>query len=489
MSLNTKHSILSIMAAAIALVAISSCNEDSLNIGQSLTDEGDKVSASTTTFNVSTRTIMADSVLALAADCYLGRVKDPQTGADVTSEFTTQFHLLETTYLAPEANVLSSYEGRPAADSCDIILYLDAPARQDDSLQAMKMVACELGTPLEEGQRYYSNFNPVSQGLLRADGIRQPHVFSYADLGETDSARTSSGYQPAIRIPLNAPYKATDGALYNNYGTYIMRQYYDHPERFRNSYTFTHQVCPGFLFQIADGLGFHSKVTNIGLRIFYTAQNDTAIINPRLVLAGTREVLQTTQVINDEAALQQMAAETEHTYLKTPSGLFTEVTMPVIDIMQGHERDSLLAAKLTFQRLNSQSTDSRLLSVPQALLLVQKDSLKSFFENNRVPDNITAYLTAYSSTDNTYTFNNLSSLITTLWQMRQQHLSTDNTWADPNSDRYKMVLVPVSYSTSSSSSTITGIHHTMALTSTRLVGGPNNPNEPLRISIVYANFQ
>lgn len=475
-------------AAAFALVAISSCNEDSLNIGQSLTDEGDKVSASTTTFNVSTRTIMADSVLALSADCYFGRVKDPQTGADVTSEFTTQFHLLESTYLAPEENVISRYNGRAAADSCDIILYLDAPARQDDSLQSMKMLTSELNAPLEEGLRYYSNFNPVQRGLLRVGGISQSHVFSYADLGETDSARTSSTYQPAIRIPLNETYKAPDGTEYNNYGTYIMRQYYDHPDYFRNSFTFAHQVCPGFLFQVIDGLGFHSKVTNIGLRAFYTAQNDTAVTYPRLVLAGTREVLQTTQVINDEDALRQMAAETEHTYLKTPAGLFTEVTMPVTNIMQGHERDSLLAAKLTFQRLNNQSSDNRLLSIPQALLLVQKDSLKTFFENSRIPDNITAYIAAYSSSDNTYTFSNLSSLITNLWQMRQKYVGTDETWADNNSDRYKMVLVPVSYTTSSSGS-ITSVRHDMSLTSTRLVGGSANPHEPLRISIVYANFQ
>ena len=483
------------MAAAIALVAIYSCENDDLNIGQSLTSENDKLQVSTTTYEVTTRTILADSVLAQSADCYFGRVRDPQTGADVTSEFTTQFHLLEHMYISPEEKILSRAGGRAAADSCDIILYIQAPSRQDDSLTAMKMRATELSTPLEEGRRYYSNFNPTEAGLLRADGIRRSVVFSYADLTETDSARTSDSYQPAIRVMLNQPYTATDGTVYSNYGTYIMRQYYDHPERFANSYTFAHTVCPGFLFEITDGLGFHSQVTNIGLRVFYTLQGDTSVVNARLVLAGTREVLQTTYVHNDLASLNRMAQETQHTYLKTPAGLFTEVTLPVAQIKQGHEGDSLLAAKLSFLRLNNQSSDTRLFSYPKTLLLVQKDSLKSFFENAKVPDNLTSYYTTTSTSqtnsyqNNTYTFSNLSSLITALWQQRERGMAADPSWEANHPDWNKMVLVPVSTSTSSSSSTIVGVHHDMSLTSTRLVGGPDNPNEPIRISIVYAKFK
>lgn len=498
MSLNLiNRTTLNIMAAAaLALVAISSCENEDLNIGQTLTDEGDKLVASTADYEVSTRTIMADSVLSLSADCYLGHVKDPETGADVTSEFTTQFHLLENTYIYPEDKILSRYDGRAAADSCDIVLYLDAPGMQDDSLLAMKMRVSELAIPMEEGHRYYSNFNPVKAGMLRTDGLCQQKMFSYANLGELDTVRTSDDYLQCIRIPLNQPYTATDGTRYNNYGTYLMRQYFDNPQYYRNSYVFTHVLCPGFLFQLTDGLGFHSKVTNIGMRTYYTIQGDEEVTTARLTLAGTREVLQTTHVTNDTEALRKMAAETTHTYLKTPSGLFTEVTLPVTQIKEGHENDSLLAAKLTFLRLNSQSTDQRLFAIPQTLLLVQKDSLHSFFENGRVPDNITSYYTAYNNPNplttnntynNTYTFNNLSSLITTLWQIREQGLKTDPQWEANHPDWNKMVLVPVTVTTSNS--TVTNVHHDMSLTSTRLVGGPDNEREPIRINVVYARFK
>lgn len=486
-------------AAAFALVAISSCEEDSLNIGQSLTKESDKLIVATENFNVTTRTIMADSVLSLSADCYLGSVRDPQTGANVISEFTTQFHLLERVSLAEESEIVNHFNGRASADSCDLILYITSPFRDADSLTAMKMHICEMLTPMEEGIRYYSNFDPSQAGMIRTDGLHKSHVFSYANLGELDDVRSEDSYQDCIRIPLNDPYKATDGTVYKNYGTYLMLQYYDHPEYFRNSYTFTHRICPGFFFQITDGMGFHAKVKDIGLRTYFTAVTDTATAKGTLVLAGTREVLQTTCITNDRETLQAMANETQHTYLKTPAGLFTEVTLPIAEMKQSHDGDSLLSAKLTLQRLNNQSSDYRMLPAPQTLLLVQKDSLYSFFENNCVPDNILSYITGFndydpltasgSSNTNTYTFNNLSALITTLWNIRKEGFSNDPLWEQHHPNWNKMVLVPITISVNSTSTEVTSVHHDMSLSSTRLVGGPDNANTPIKIDAVFARFK
>lgn len=481
-------------AAAFAAMAISSCEEDELNIGQTLTRENDKLVVSTQTYPISTRTILADSVLSLSADCYLGRVRDPQTGTDITSEFTTQFHILDNLYISPENKIVGRYNGRAAADSCDLVLYINSPFRSADSLTAMKMKVSELSRPMEEGIRYYSNFNPSETGMVRNGGLCKSSMFSYANFGESDSVRNLSTYQRVIRISLNQPYTAPNGTTYKNYGTYLMTQYYDQAEKFANSYTFAHTLCPGFLFEITDGLGFHARVSDIGLRTFYTVQTDTSKVTAALILAGTKEVVQTIYIQNDKEALQAMAEETGYTYLKTPAGLFTEVTIPVDDIMTGHEGDSLLAAKLTFQRLNNESDDSRMLPAPTTLLLVQKDSLKSFFENNRVPDNILSYYSLLngsssstsSSRNNTYTFNNISSLVTALWQAKQQSPN----WVAEHPNWNKMVLVPVTYTTTSSSSTtIASIHHDMSLTSTRLVGGATNGHDPLTISIVYAKFK
>lgn len=475
---------------ALTTMAIFACDNESLNIGNTLTDESDKLDLASANFNVETRTMVADSVLALSTNCYFGRVKDPETGADVTSEFTTQFHLLDNVYISPEEKIVGRYDNRAAADSCDIILYISSPFMADDSLQAIKMRVNELAQPMEEGQRYYSNLDPRQHGMLRADGLRQSKMFSFKNLLDSDSLRATSTYINNIRITLNKPYTATDGTVYNNYGTYLMCNYYDHRDYFRSSYAFIHNLCPGFFFEITDGYGFHAKVTDIGLRVYYRVASDTSIVNAQLTLAGTKEVLQTTHISNNPEAIKAMAAETGHTYLKTPAGLFTEVTIPVDEVKSDtHAADSLVGAKLTLQRINNESFDHRMLGTPTTLLLVQKDSLYSFFENSKVPNNKTSFYTSITTSQNYYAFPNISNLVTLLWEMKQAGLREDADWEANHPNWNKMVLVPITYTQSNTSSSITNVQHDMSLNSIRLVGGPNNPNEPVTLSVVYAKFK
>jgi len=489
--------------AALAAMAIS-CDEDTLTIGNSLTEQNDQLDIVAATFQLdTTRTIKADSVLTLSSKCYLGKVRDPETGADVTSEFTTQFHVLENTYVTPPDSIKAHYDGKAAADSCNLTLYLASPFKVQDSLTAMKIRVHEMDKPVEEGQFYYSNFNPYTMNLLRNGGIDQGKVFTYKNLTQNDKNRENTSYIENITITLNEPYTAKDGTVYNNYGTYLMRTYYEHHNYYRNSYAFSHNVCPGFFFEVVDGLGFHALVSDITLRAYYTIQRDSAV-KSSLTLAGTKEVLQTTRITNNQSAIDSLAKESTHTYLKTPAGLFTQVKLPVEKIKNyvdnngvSHKNDSLLSAKISFQRLNNNSTDYRMLGIPNAVLMVQQDSLAAFFEKSKVPDSKTSYISTFSSTYNTYTFTNISNLITALWNMREKGVNGDPTRgiaADPQWEAHhpnwdKVVLVPVTYKTSTSSSTVSNIEHDMSLTSTRLVGGPDNPNAPIEMNVVYAKFR
>lgn len=483
------NKLITMASVALAAMAIYSCDEDTATIGQSLTNDTDQLSLTSANYEVSTRTVVADSVFTLSNTCYFGCVRDPETGTEVKSEFSSQFHLTEYMYVYPDANITSRFNDLPAADSCDLVVYVQTPFSQKDSLTAMKMRVNELDSPMEEGQHYYSNYDPFRLGMIREDGLVKDKMFTYGNLTDKDSLRATSTYFHNIRIPLNDAYTAKDGSTYNNYGTYVLQQYFQHPEYFRNSYAFAHHVCPGFFFQITDGLGFHTQVYGIGLRTYYTAKNDTATFAASMVLAGTKEVVQTTLVTNDNETLRQLAREEGYTYIKSPAGLFTEVALPVDQIKQGHESDSLLSSKIVFQRLNNQSSDDRVLSIPSTLLMVPVDSLYSFFENNRVPDYTLSFYAVYSSSTNTYTFSNISNLITALWNTKKRETASNPSWTSEHPNWNKVVLVPISYTTSTSSSEFTSVEHNMGLTSTRLVGGPANPNQPIQVNVVYGKFK
>jgi hypothetical protein len=186
-----------------------------------------------------------------------------------------------------------------------------------------------------------------------------------------------------------------------------------------------------------------------------------------------------------------MAADNSCTYIKSPAGLFTEVTLPVNDIISGHENDSLLAAKISFQRINNATKSEHALDVPTYVLMLPKDSLYTFFEHNSLTDNKISFYTTYSSSSNTYTYNNISSLITFLNYKRNTGRNADPHWEERHPDWNKVVLVPVSLTnvTVNSSVQTTDVSHNMGITSTRLVGGSNNPHSPIQVSVVYGQFR
>lgn len=477
-------------SVVLTTMAIYSCGEGTDSIGQSITNTEERLEIGTPIeFPVETQSYVADSVFTQSSTCYLGLVRDPETLTDVKSEFSTQFHLLDVMKI-PQAEKfvsISDQDNLPVADSCDLILYVSNPFNASDSLSSIKMTVHELSTTMEPGVKYYSNFNPMSHGMVKTEGLNKSKMFSFLNLTDQDTTRTKSTYLNNIRVSLNEPY-TYNGNTVNNYGTYIIRQYHEHPEYFKNSYAFSHHVCPGFFFEITDGYGFHAKVSNIGLRVFFRYQSDTTVVNSTMTLAGTREVLQSTLITNDTKAIRQLAANTNHTYLKSPAGLFTEATLPVKDIFNGHDNDSIIAAKLSFQRINDESSDERMFAIPQTILMVQEDSLTSFFEGNNVPDLTTSfyanfnYISSSYSATNTYNFTNIIPLVKQMWRNYQDGTSANPNWETENPNWNKVLLVPITYV----SGTSTSAEHDMSLTSTKLIKGTKNTDSPVKIQVVFA---
>jgi hypothetical protein len=478
-----------LLLAGIAMLtlAISSCDEDTVSLGTSLTNISDQFTVTSDTFNVSTRSIVADSILSRSQYAYLGKLKDPETGSYITSDFSTQFAMLEKdandVFVKSDSVISRDADNLPIADSCIVNIVVNT--YMGDSLAAMKVKITELAKPLEENRTYYTNFDPQAEGYLRSDGINKSKLYSISDLHENDSVRgkrRSSNYYEYIKIPLNEPYKDRQGKTYNNYGTYLMRTYYEHPEYFKNSSMFTQNVCPGFYFQSTDGLGTISQISHTQILIYFRYISGDRIISSMKSFNGTEEVLQTTHFTNNREYVKYLASINDFTYLKSPDGIFTEVTLPVDEIKHNHENDTIASAKIVFRRLNDFNDNSEeILKDTKYLLMVERDSMYSFFEQRNLANNITSYLATYDSSKHTYTFNNISGLINHMYKNRNK-----------TPDWNKVVLIPVEVTTTTKQSSysqittvVASINNELQITSTRLVGGSNNPHEPIRISVVY----
>jgi hypothetical protein len=459
----------------LASFVIISCDDTTDGIGTSLTDNRDNLEISTDTFYVSTKSIVADSVLSRNTTGYLGKFRDPETGAYITSNFMTQFSVLENYTFPKIDSIISKKDGLAFADSCEIRLYHSNTI--GDSLAPMKLKAYELGKPVEDGTDYYSNFDPEKKGYIRTNGIVADKTYTLADLNYTLDERSDEDYNASIRIPLNKEYTDKDGKKYKNYGTYIMRKYYENPTNFKNSYNFVHNVVPGFYFKSTSGIGAMANIYNAIMYVYFRYTSNDSTYNVAATFGGTEEVMQTTSIRNDEATIKNMAADNNCTYVKTPAGIFTEMTIPVDDIVKNKENYTINTAKVTLQRINNQNSNEYALSAPSQLLMIPADSIKTFFANHNISNNKNSFLASLSS--NAYTFNNIGSMIKTMYENKVAGNATTN-WN-------KVVIIPVTTSSMTISSTtyLTGVYHDMSIKSTKLVGG----NTPIKITVVYSKFK
>lgn len=484
-----------LIGVAFTATLMIACDDTTDNIGNSLTSHKDLFQDSTKTFTVKTKSLIADSVLSRSQYTYLGHVKDPETRTYVTSNYTTQFAILENLnsndiFLPSIDSIVSKDNNGVYAESC--ILRVNVDEFSGNMLNPMKLTVHEMNKPITEGVEYYTFFDPEAEGLLRSDNnaIKKNKMYTPIDQNLSDSIRnnltsSSSTSLIPINIPLNEKYIDKNNNEYKNFGTYIMQMYYKHPEYFKNSNTFRYYVCPGFYVKNSGGLGVMSKVNSTDLLITFKMIQNGEVATAGLTLAGTEEVVRTTHIKNDKEEIAKLAAEDTCTYLKTPSGIFTEVELPIDSIMMGHENDTISSAKISFTKINSIDSEYEF-GAPKTILILPKDSLTSFFKNRDLPDNLVSYISTYQSSYNTYTFNNIASLVTAMYKAKLS--------GNYSKDWNKAVLVPVTQNTSTSGSSyssttkVIDVSNDLSLKSAKLVGGTNNKHQPVQISVIYNRF-
>lgn len=475
----------------IAALTFAACDDTTEGIGGSITNKIDNINISNSAFNVTTKSIVADSVLSRNNTGLIGKMKDPETGNYVKGDYMTQLGVLPT-FSVDTLDIKKANNGSIEADSCYLLVSYNAS--YGDTIAPMKVTAYEMTEPMREDQEYYSNYDAFKNGWVNENN---PHWSSNYNLSNTSDVKN-------FKIYLNKEYKK-DGKTYKNYGSYILQTYAEHPKYFKTNFKFLHNVCPGFYIKNVGGTGNMAKIWNTEL-IFYWKKtikakdgvtDSTGIGYNRF--DGTEEVLQLNKIENDTENLKKLASQKDWTYLKSPAGIFTEVTLPIDDIMKGHEKDTLNTATISFPRLNNADEDNPYnFATPSTILMVQKDSLQSFFEKSKLADNRTSYTASYSSTGtykNAYTFQNIANLVSAMYKNKGK----GENWN-------KVVLVPVNVITTTQGYTtvISKINHDMSLASTRLIVGTDDPDKdyttdkktgkkvasgPIRIKVIYSKFK
>ncbi len=467
-----------LIPAIFSLFFIAACDDNTADIG--IHDISEGITNSSSIVEVHTRSVKLDSVVANSSVNYLGSIVDPETGSEISASFAAQFYSFENYSFPKQENMAGEVDGETVlgqvqCDSCEVRLFFDSYYGDADNVMKLEVYELSKEKILLEDSTYYSDVD-LEQYLPNDAKPIATRVFTPKDLNLSSVTLSSSTYNPHVRV-----------VLPQSIGQRIMEQYFADPSSFQDSYSFIRKVFPGLYFKTSGGKGTMLSVYVGTINLYYRFYDETedTISSGLTRFAATPEVIQSTRFEN--ANVDELLADNSCTYLKTPAGICTEMTLPVDEVFADeHAVDSVSLASITLNRYNKPQTDNQL-DTPTQLLMVRKSEVYEFFRNHKVADGRTSYTTVFDSSYNTYTFSNICRLLSFLKhekvnQAKEKGMSEDE-WAAQNPDWNKVLIIPVSTSTDSNGYLVS-VTHNLNLSSVRLVGGTT----PLKMQVVYSKF-
>lgn len=444
------------LTVILSFLFLHSCSDDTAGLGLDMMPASDTVRVFYDTYSVPTETFPVDeAVLARTSRSYLGRFTDPETGISASADFIAQYHITEssTGNLFPP-KIVDDY-----VTSIDVRLYIDNFI--GDSLTTFKVSVYDLDTDLDPEADYYTDINPNDY----IDETSEPMSHKWFTLSDriiSEADRTATGYVRHIRIPLP-----------REVGQAIYDAYKEDKSDFTSTYKWLHSGLPcskGLYFKLEYGEGAvaYVYITQIRINYKYYDNNLKKEVDGVTLMSSTEEVIEVTNFQTED--LSSLVTDPSCTYLRTPAGLFTQLTLPIESIST---KDSINSASIQFKRYNDTSGEKYKLGIPQTLLMVRLDEYNNgFFEKYRVADNKTSYVTTFSATGNTYTFSNIAQLINKCIQEKKSGKASAN--------YNKVLLIPVT-TTYDTSKNLVKLNHDFSFNQARLV-------KDTKLDIIYSQF-
>ena len=462
-----------------------SCDDETTGIGQFVAD-ADMIPAKADSYTIETESYLLDSVYSRSSTAYLGKFTDKDYGT-FSSDFLVQINCPENFILPDRIEEIKTAK-----------LGLYYTSYFGDSLASIRVQIDPLTKAIKDDGTnkalYYSNLDPTEYYDKNATPLAIKDYSAY-DRTIPDSVRNEDGYYPNVAIDLGDGFCKNFLEKYNYTETVNGKTI--HPY-FKDSESFINNVLKGFYVHTISGEGSILYISDIYLHLTIaywtkTSEDKDTLVHTVVPMSSTKEVFMSTRFKN--SGMKELVSDPKCTYLKTPAGLCTEVTLPIEEMYQAHKNDTLNSISVSFQKLKDQSNNPFKMGTPSNLLMVRKGEMKDFFENNKVYDNKTTFIATYSSTTNSYDFSKLNRLISYIFSEIRPEIEKGeaewNKWKSEHQDYNKLLLVPVT-TESDSQGNIIGVENDLNVNSAMLMGGKDlnnssNESQRIRMSIIYTN--
>lgn len=376
-------------------VLFSSCDDDLRSVGGGIQPGGDDIMLEVDSLSLSGRTVsLNDEVFFKATTNLIGRYENDLYGS-VQAEYMTEFY-------CPDS--LAFAEGVDRIDSTRITFAFNTYT--GDSIAPMGVSFYEVTKKLE--RNYYTNvdlsqYSDMSKLLASAS-------FTVKNV----PTESSSSKVRVVRADMG------------NWGEKLYQASKTANNPLANSKEFL-KYLKGVYVKPTFGNGALLDVLGTSISVHYTTKRDTIVGDDKegkrdsvmytsrtLYLNSTAEVVQLNKVVNKQPSFM-FTENTGALYVKSAAGTKVEIELPIKDIISKSEGKSVNLARLQlkgFTELEKQSSYD--FDRTSTLLLINKDSLQSFFENPYKVEDMNSklvYAANRNTSNNTYLFNNLAPMI------------------------------------------------------------------------------
>ena len=220
-----------LMAVIACTAALYSCDDSTSGVGDFVSNI-DKIEAFSSSYEATSKTYRLDSIYSRTNRAYLGKYTDPDFG-EYTASFITQIN-------CPEG--FEFPEHLQEITSATLELYYTG--FYGDSLATLTVQVDELNKVIndEDTDLYYTSFDP-SDYFSVDNEIKEQKSYAAVDKSVSDSLRNSEGYYPNVKIDLGDKFKTR------------LQEASNHPEYFKDAYSFINNVLKGFYVHTIQGDG------------------------------------------------------------------------------------------------------------------------------------------------------------------------------------------------------------------------------------------
>lgn len=476
---------------ALLIVLFTACEDTTDSLGSSIVSGPDYIKANSLTFYPWSSSVKADTIYTRSSTAYLGKYTHPDFGS-FESSFMTQFNVAEA-YQIPDFSSVVPDNGKEGLDE-DVNDRSITPVRFylgglysgyfGDSTAVGRINVYQLSHDLYNSDDiYYSNINP--DDFYSASDLIGSAFYSPVDLSVSEEDREDNYQYVIIDLPISKGKEIIQ--LYQKCKKEGLSFRNEFLKKFKGIYAKQVQGDGALLYLDQVRLYFDMLKYEMGAdgKPLQTVEQTDSTSKFTFSFSTTKEIVQVNNFRNNTP--ESLLEEDTCTYLKSPSGLFTKVSLPLREIANTivAKGDSLNGIAIAFA-IDSLTDKISGLSAPGNILMIRDTATvngmfynyqKDFFSDNRLPDNITSFVTSLSS--GKYTFSDIRKLISTVIE--------EYGGVEKVPEYLNVLLIPVDLTYDSS--TVIGVNHYFKPALARLLGGKDSDRKRIQLKVYYTIFQ